>query len=107
MHFLEKHRVILRKMRNDIKSQDFGNMLDKLPTVEFLRKRKICKESKKNEQLLIEDEKNSKVQLANDEVEENMKRSITNQVRSFTHRTRNFVLEFRRIIVSNIYQAIS
>ncbi|VDO53827.1 unnamed protein product, partial [Onchocerca flexuosa] len=34
MQFLEKYSVILRKIRNNIKSSDFGNILDTLPTVE-------------------------------------------------------------------------
>ncbi|VBB26353.1 unnamed protein product [Acanthocheilonema viteae] len=80
--FLEKHGGILGKIRNNIKSRDFENMLDVLPTIEFAWKRKISKGSEENEQLLIEKvERDSKIQVVNNKVEEGiMKRSINNQI---------------------------
>ncbi|CAG9533038.1 unnamed protein product [Cercopithifilaria johnstoni] len=82
MQFLEKHDVILRKIRSSIKSRNFGNMLGTLPTVEFARKSKISKEGKKNEQQLIEsDGRNNDVQVVSDELQEGIvKRSITKQI---------------------------
>ncbi|MCP9262271.1 hypothetical protein DINM_005552 [Dirofilaria immitis] len=82
MNFLEKHSVILRKIRNSVKSSDFENILDPFPTVEFLRKSKISKKTKENEQLLIEEhEKGDELKIANDRTEEGIvKRLITDQV---------------------------
>ncbi|KAM3718781.1 Something about silencing protein [Dirofilaria immitis] len=82
MNFLEKHSVILRKIRNSVKSSDFENILDPFPTVEFLRKSKISKKTKENEQLLIEEhEKGDELKIANDRTEEGIvKRLITDQI---------------------------
>ncbi|VDM09202.1 unnamed protein product [Wuchereria bancrofti] len=79
MHFLEKHSAILQKIRNNLKSRNFENMLDTFPTVEFVQKSRILK---KNEQLRIEDERmDREVRIGNDEIKEGtVKRSITNQI---------------------------
>uniref|UniRef100_A0A8R1Y1X5 Sas10 domain-containing protein n=1 Tax=Onchocerca volvulus TaxID=6282 RepID=A0A8R1Y1X5_ONCVO len=82
MHFLEKHNVILRKIRNNIKSNDFGNILDTFPTTDFVQKLKISERNEENEQLLIEEDRSdNEVQIANDGREEGIvKRLITNQI---------------------------
>uniref|UniRef100_A0A0R3RX52 Sas10 domain-containing protein n=1 Tax=Elaeophora elaphi TaxID=1147741 RepID=A0A0R3RX52_9BILA len=82
LRFLEKHSAILRRIRNNIESKNFGNMLDTLPTVEFVLKSRMSKGNKESEQLLIEKDGRSKeVQVVSDEMGEGIiKRSITNQI---------------------------
>lgn len=82
-NFLEKHSVILQKMSKNLKSRDLENMLDKLPTVEFVRNSVISKRSEENEKLQIEDGIDRVIQIGDNEMEEGiMKRSVTSEVSS-------------------------
>uniref|UniRef100_A0A915Q3U2 Sas10 C-terminal domain-containing protein n=1 Tax=Setaria digitata TaxID=48799 RepID=A0A915Q3U2_9BILA len=79
MCFLKKHSGLLRKMRN-IKLSDVEDILNKFPTVEYIRKSRIPKGNQENEQLM-EDGENGEIQITKDFTEEEItKRLITSQI---------------------------